>query len=364
MRPSIVVVTGDPGGANALAPVVSRLRDEGRVDLHSLVYREARSVWTKRALPFEALPESREGFDPASALRERGAQLLLTGTSYNPVEWEKRFILAARSLGLPSIALVDAWVNYRLRFSDDHGRLAFVPDLVAVMDEAARAEAIAEGLDAHRLVVTGRFTPERRAQIRRDLGVPPDGRLVMFASQPIALLLGTDASNPLFPGYTERTVLGGLAKALESIARRHPAPLTLAVRPHVRENAAELRLPEARGVRAVLAAAVDSRELALAADLVTGMSSVVLMETALLGRPTVSLQPGLRLRDTLPSNRTGLTTPVYRAEDVEATIEAAMFGPGSARPNPTSFSGGGVGRLVQLVYRTLAAATGEARSPA
>ena len=84
------------------------------------------------------------------------ASLLLTGTSYNSVDLEKKFIASARERGVPSLAVLDFWSNFALRFSRGDGGLENIPDRIAVMDEWAREEMIAAGFDATRLVVTAR----------------------------------------------------------------------------------------------------------------------------------------------------------------------------------------------------------------
>jgi hypothetical protein len=66
--------------------------------------------------------------------------------------------------------------------------------------------------------------------------------------------------------------------------------------------------------------------MALAADLIVGMDSEFLVETCLLGKVTVSLQPNLmNMEDSLPTNRMGVSLAVYQAEEIEAVIEKSLF---------------------------------------
>src|SRR5439155_24583382 len=108
------------------------------------------------------------------------------------------------------------------RFADAKGELRYVPDCIAIMDELARQEMITDGLKDARLVVTGQpafdelaalprstTAPQRRA-IRQMLGVADDERMVLFASEPIAKILGTEPSQPPYPGCTAHTVLPAL----------------------------------------------------------------------------------------------------------------------------------------------------------
>jgi hypothetical protein len=330
------VVAGDAGGASAVVPVVEILLSQPGYRVHSLLYREAQRVWAGRGLPFEPLKESTATQDATQMLTESRADLLLTGTSFNGIDLEKKFIAAARKLGVPSLAVLDFWSNYALRFSDPEGTLVHLPDRIAVMDARALDEMVAAGFDARQLVITGQpalddliryketHTDERRATLRAALGIQDEDRLVLFASQPLAAVFGDSSESPLYLGYTEITVLDVLVRSLESIARRHAQRINLIIRPHPREREQSFEL-RSDSIRILVKSDGDSRELVLASDLVTGMTTMLLVESCFLGVPVVSLQPGLRTTDPLPTNRTGLSRPVYSTSEFEPGIEDLLF---------------------------------------
>jgi hypothetical protein len=288
-------------------------------------------------LAFDPLDESTSTLDAERLLSESRADLLVTGTSYNGIDLEKKFITAARKLGVPSLAVLDFWSNYATRFSDAEGNLAHVPDRIAVMDDRAHDEMVAAGFDARQLVVTGQpalddlisykkaHTNERRAAIRATLGVKDDERLILFASQPLASVFGDNAERPLYLGYTEFTVLDALVSSLESIAEHRAKQVTLLIRPHPRENSQAFEDQSSDSIRIVVSSDGDSREMVLASDLVAGMTTMLLVEACFLGVPVVSLQPGLRTADPLPTNRTGLSRPVYSTDEFESVIEGLLF---------------------------------------
>src|SRR5579871_3003695 len=120
--PVVLAVSGDPGGASALAPVMEFLRVSGRARIEARAYRQARTVWQKRGLPFTELDERAEPAFPEDA------QLLLTSTSLNGVDLENRFTAAARVRGIPSLAVLDFWSNYRRRFGPGEDALENLPD--------------------------------------------------------------------------------------------------------------------------------------------------------------------------------------------------------------------------------------------
>jgi hypothetical protein len=331
----VVAVAGDPGGAAAVAPVIERLRQEGH-SIEVLAYHQAVGLWRERGLaPVDlALVTDRAEVEH----RLGAADALLVGTSFNEIGWEKHFVAASRHQMVPSLAVLDFWSNYRSRFVDDRGNLTFLPDLIAVMDEQARSEMIAEGFPADHLCVTGqpafdeletfRTNREARRQSARDyLEVGPSDQLIVFVSQPLAALFGTDTTNPLFLGYTEAQVRLALRQALETIARRTGIRILLLIRPHPRENLNELSEPSSAWVHVRVDNWGDRRDVVLAADLVVGMNSVLLVEACLLRCPVLSLQPGLLRPDTLPTNRYGASCAVYRIEDIYLVVEKLLTVP-------------------------------------
>lgn len=324
-----------------MAPVLERLR-EGRVRARALAYKEARSIWGSRGLRFEELGEGFSEADASRLLTDSRAAALAVGTSGNSVDLEKRFITAARRTGTPSLGLLDFWSNYLDRFGDDNGALAYVPDVIAVMDESARAEMIEQGFDASRLIVTGQpafdalpriragFTPAARERVRRDLGAGADARLVAFVSQPMAAIFGTSAMSPGYMGYTEQEVLAALLGALRKVAQRG-VPVVLAVLPHPREDPRSFAGRSSADVEVVVSRHRSAHEVVMSADLVVGMNSILLMEACYLGCPTLSLQPGLRQADTLPTNRTGISRGVPDAAEIDSAVAELLLDESSRR---------------------------------
>jgi hypothetical protein len=112
-------------------------------------------------------------------------------------------------------------------------------------------------------------------------------------------------------GYDEQHVLAALGTALAHA----PVPTRLVVRPHPREADPALLPPGAVTVRDD-----NAHDWVRAADLVCGMTTALLLEAAMLGCVTLSLQPGLAGADTL---RVG--TPVTDPEEVEPTVHRALL---------------------------------------
>ncbi len=325
----MVALAGDPGGANALAPVLEYLALDRRVVLVTYAYRQATTLWAGRAFP-PPQPAARDEMAIRDVLR--GCRLVLCGTSVNAEMAELQHIRVARELGVPSLAVLDYWANYALRFQYGGEAGLCLSDGIAVMDEAAHREMLAEGFPGERLVVTGqpaldhfagRATAGERQAARRGAGVGND-LLVVFASQPLAELYAEVRGDPLWLGYHQYSVLKDLLGALEDIAARRDAIITLVVLPHPRESQTAFAGFSGKHVRLMVGEG-NPHEWARGADLVCGMHSMFLLESCHAGNLTLSLQPGLRQTDTLPVSRQGVCPVVLRAEEMGVALESLLF---------------------------------------
>jgi hypothetical protein len=332
--PSVVIVCGDPGGANAIAPVIQKLLNDKKVRVSAFAYREAKKLWKDRTIPFTDLPNDITLASAEILLKKQEAHIFFSGTSYNDQEFEKQFIAAARNLQIPSLVLLDYWSYYSIRFSDNAGNRIYIPDKIAIMDELTLKEMIQEGFVPDQLVITGQpayddiimsrnsFSAKRKENIRKELGVFQDELMVVFASEP--LFWGTPA-NPANPGYTRTGVLHSLISALDNIQKNSNKKIALVVRLHPRENVQEFNDIHGEKIRAIISTAGNSRDIIQASDLVCGMTTALLMEACYLGCIVASIQPGLTQPDILPSNRLGYSTPIYKEEDIIPVIQMLLL---------------------------------------
>jgi len=288
---SVLVAAREAGAASALTPVVGALIAEGTLRPQIVAWGNALAVFDAVGLPVLAFPEDPEPREIEELLVSTNAAVVLTGTSLR-AELDGRFWAAARAAGIPSVALLDHWKNYAERFTIV-APFDVLPTLVAVMDDVAERELVALGCPGDRIRVTGqpRFdalpgavTPQLRARARQTLGIGPSRRVAAFASEP----RGIPYDDGL--GFTQADAVSAFLDGVEAVApdmlaivKLHPLE---EVEP-VRAAASGRARPEARILRAY-----PTRELAAAADVFCGMTSIVLLDAALLGVPTVSIRPG------------------------------------------------------------------------
>lgn len=311
MKPAMsTIILGaakDPAGAEVLAPVLTALQASGQARCQALVQAQAGAVMRRHGIAVIEAPAGtvREQAAWADQVLERvGADMVLIGTSKGP-SIGNALILAARQRNVPSLTILDTWFNFASRFSGEtpEDRLAFLPDAIAVIDEACRRTMLAEGFPPELLHITGPGTPyldslARYAaapgpalRAREGLGIGRDEALLLFASQPLSADYAPAPGHPDWLGYTEKTAFAGLLQALSLLG--NPANLRILLKLHPREAAGGFdALAASSGVPVLPGQDLGPREAVAACDIVVGMTTILLVEAVLMGKPTLSYQPG------------------------------------------------------------------------
>jgi hypothetical protein len=290
----------DAGGARNLSPLLSYVQSEGFTPIliasqETSVFFDSRGV--KNIGPEDVNSEAAA----VRILKETSPVAVVCGTT-RYLSPERFLITAARRISIRSIALLDEWFNYYARFQKE-GRLAYLPDIICCQDEQARQEAANEGIPVDRLSVTGSpalsiltFKAEKflceppdlpvfiRDEVRPIIIFIHESHSVDYGSKP-----GESGRLGKFIGYTEQTVrqdifdtLKKIGKSCTVIEKLHPAYSENKLTPLGDEVVKWITLPKA-----------DLWPLLWHSDLVIGMRSIALLESAILGCATVSYQPNL-----------------------------------------------------------------------
>lgn len=125
----IGIVCHDAGGANQ---IIAQLRNAPPCDVRAYVAGPAAALW-RAAFPQMALAS-----DLDSVIRD--AASVISGTGWAS-DLEHRARVMAASKGIPSIAMLDHWANYAMRF--ERGSTIQLPDRIWVADAAAYRIALA-----------------------------------------------------------------------------------------------------------------------------------------------------------------------------------------------------------------------------
>ena len=326
------VAARDAGAANILLPVIRNLRERS-IQLRLFAEGPALRIFQQGGAAVEQVPA-----DPAERerfLNERWKEAppdsLLLGTSWGR-SIEKDLLRFGQRTGVPALSVVDHWSNYRERFVEQDGRVN-LPSQISVMDEIALEQAVAEGLPREILRIAGQPHLQALAAMARDAGLleqagqlranwlgEKPARLVLFASE----LFSDDfrKGTPHDRGYDEIDALEGLARALRIVEGRDGRRLKLVVKLHPKEDRNRFRSgPLARDRGFTLAQSEPPWACLLAADAVVGMTSMLLVEGALLGRLAVSYQPEQGKAAFFIGTETGLVHSARTPEEIAVHLQ-------------------------------------------
>jgi len=143
-KKSILFFSCEPGGAEVLIPVIKLLTEQPDYFVSVVGYGFALSRFAAKDVDvIEIEPVARGDFD---LFTKFAPDILITSATSLPSRdmSEKYLWVNAREAGIPSIAFLDQWQNYAIRFSGAHDdeRLAFLPDMINCINDVGRAEMI------------------------------------------------------------------------------------------------------------------------------------------------------------------------------------------------------------------------------
>ena len=269
----VLFAAQDPGGRNAITPVIEALKAEGAEVGESI-----------------ASPD-----------------IFVAGTSAGDSP-DKHIV---SDLGeTPSLYVLDFWLNYWQRFSSPGKKdFAYLPTRICVMDDTARDEMIAEGFPPERLVVTGNPHFDHFADtVTRE---NEEAARILFVSQPIRAV--ADLSGYAQAAHDEYAALADVLHALETLPERYYVSLRLHPKEPADKYEAYLGPRVRRAPEPTLGEALSH------SGLIIGISSPVLLQAVAADKKVLSYEPNLAGKDPLVSNRVGVTTLI---RDKEALIDA------------------------------------------
>ncbi|WNK01375.1 hypothetical protein L2D14_08060 [Thalassospiraceae bacterium LMO-JJ14] len=336
----ILLAGNDVGGVLVLQAMVTPLMEAGWQ-----VTRWAHGYGTQVWPDADSLTQQPDTASLESAFDTIAPDLLVTGTSRFDT-FEHDLWNLAKKRGIPSVAVLDASYNLKMRFERGQ-ELNAQPDILALVDEQSRADIQTESWCSARLEVVGQPHLENVAEtlhVRRagrTAGSPP---MLLFASEAFREVI-----NPHRPiGFDQFSVAESVLTGLRSLNR----PQRLVIKRHPIEPsdtwAAWIKEHAANGPVEVELSEADTNDLLAVADGVIGMSSGLLLEAAAAGIPLLALQPE---RNYILNPAAEILKPLTNA----AALPAAIAGfPGSNKTRNVELQvAGSQQRLLVLLTHAL-----------
>lgn len=248
------------------------------------------------------------GADDADAVLDAHDPVaLLVGTSENLDSFAFALTESARARGIATFGAVDSAANAAFRFRGQTSRpFAHAPETLLVPDAASRAAFAALGFPAERIIVTGHprlaeiarqraksGEEERRAARARHFPGADHRPVIVFVAE-LSTGLGDDpfrktASYTLegTSGSQRRTDI--VAEELLRSVRALESDPWLVLRLHPKQDVADAAALV--GDFDQVSSAGPGLDAVAGADLVTGMTSILLAEAAVFGRPVLAIVP-------------------------------------------------------------------------
>jgi hypothetical protein len=327
---------------NTLIPVTKHFLPLSEYTVSVFTYSIADQICLRENIPFISLEQQyRAGLTENTIkhlLIQERPDVVISSTSSGQLE--NMFRGTAKHLHIPTIVIIDQWLNYSKRFKRDEMGDAYLPDVICVLDEIARADMIAEGFPPDSIRITGNpylddiflyaesYTNDKINTFRESLGITPDEQVIIFASEPIENSIEDNPGIIEEWGFSEKTVFKQLLIAVNAISQRRHLTICVVIKFHPHDNTEKFdRIIESykwRSVRVIKNNHSDPRELILSSQLVAGMTSIFLIEAVLMGKLIVSLQPGTKKTNKLITERVGASIGIYNSDDMEPMLEKLL----------------------------------------
>jgi len=314
---TILFFSCEPGGAEVLIPVIRLLEAETAYRIIVLSYGLGAERFSRKGIGYVEI--NRVGKNERSLFNSHQPALLITSATSLPDRdmSEKHLWQTAEQLGIPSLVFLDQWQNYAIRFSGPatNEHLTYLPNHINCIDEIGKREMTALGFAPEKLLTLGHpylsairdeFDKINTDNIIPQLGLPANQKVALFVSEPILEYYGRTRGYDQYQAFAMfleamRDRLGGWRPLLKLHPKDQSSEFDKVIRAY----------PQLTPL--VISNQMNSLECLKIADLVVGMTSIMLIESFVLGNKVVSLQPDLQVEDPLVLTRHALipkaTTP-------------------------------------------------------
>lgn len=333
----VLAFAREAGGASAIAPVCRAVLKEGW-NLLLLGKDHSHQVFKKNDLACVDFPVFDETVLEGIINHDLGSYpdvVLTSAASLPALDMTERFLWKwGKKHRITTIGVLDQWQNYALRFSGSTPEefLIYVPDHIFVMDNTARQEMINEGIPERNILVTGQpafdaikedilAISARVPEIRERLNIH-DSVVVMFVGES----LRKDFGDTL--GYDELSTLQFLGDVMEDVcSRQEGLSLYLVIKLHPENRPDEFEWVFSKWpsfTKLVIARELTPYESIAISDMVVGMTSIMLIESIIAGKPTVSLQINSMVESQLVVTKNG-SIPFIKEQSIGSKILKSLL---------------------------------------
>lgn len=368
-KTDVLIFVEDPSVANYVASLPQVLSAKG---LRSEIYATGTAIdcLSQREISFKALALGSTADDILSSSWPRS---LVIGTAENPETVGLPLIAAARQKGIPTIGIVDAAMNADRRFRGcTDNALAYAPDWILVPDHPTRQSFSTLGYPEGHIVVCGHpqydyvaalaaqwqqedFTAFRQRVFPQ---VAVEQQVIVFVSE--RSMRAIPLSDDLLSKYTfkgrgnsrGRTEIV-LEEFLDAVNAYHKKPY-IVLRVHPKDSIDDFAVYQEEVD--IISHGGSALEMIYAADIVVGMTSMLLTEAAILGRKTLSIIPVSEEKAWLPGVRNRITPCATNREELQIMLRKLLRNTHDKSENCVAQNGfvfGAALRIVSLIEKII-----------
>lgn len=351
MSKKVLLFSRDPGGANTVAPLYKQLIKKGYcVKLYGKdVALNKYNEYGFNGMDINTRLKNISQNEIYKFLAQEAPDFLITGTSADDFT-EKYLWKCAEELKIPSFAILDQWINYGVRFSEfsvnelkefeKRKEHSYLPSKILVMDDYAKNKMIEEGIGEEKILVSGHpyfdylinkketIGDKAMKDFREAIGFSEDNYIIIYASEPISKTYNEADDSYHYWGYSERTIFKEFSDVLSRIVKKSDKKIKLVIRLHPKENENnynDLIDNIDNNISILIDKKLDGFKLMCASNLICGMSSMFLIESAVLGRPIISVQIGLNRYNPFVLDQIGIAKTVLGRNELEEKIQGFIL---------------------------------------
>ncbi len=291
------MISGDVGGARAMVPVITELLNRKiKVTLIKHGWLEKNLDIIEKDSPNLKII-SNEKIKVTKYLKKDSIGLFFFTPSKKDI-LPISFARDAKSNNIPVFYLLDSALRIKKRLNHDNKEL-FLPKIYALQDQDALEHAIKEGIPKEILKVTGQpalgelandfnnWSEKNTKEVYLKNKIDEKKKLIIFVSENV------EKDHGFNRGYHENIIIPMLCKSLEKFSDK----IHLGILPHPSEDPIKLLEQFKKNCVNLSFSKMNknctSRQSIMASDGVSGMASILLYESWLIGKNVISLQPGL-----------------------------------------------------------------------
>lgn len=301
----IIFTAQDPGGFNAILPVIKELKKRNNFLLKLILANESRGIAKKNKISYQDGNKLTDK-ELAQLARKENPDLIFTATSMGR-SIEDRIIKIAKVQKVKTVALIEFWANYKPRFY-------ILPDYILVVDRIMKKEMTEKRFDPKKLIITGSPIFDTFS------GSNQRGKFISFFSQPFSEIYKKEDKE--YWGYDEIQVFEDLIECLEKLQLKNSIKIKFHLRTKKLDKFDEMIKNSKLNIS--IEKKLSSEDLIKKSKVVIGMNSIVLFQAAMMGKNVLSYQPDLNRKDPLISNRLGISTSVYYKKNLCSVLKKLL----------------------------------------